>query len=51
MNRSLKIFLSAIRAIFKEVLKVEYEDGLIFDSENIKTEIIAEDWKSSHKII
>lgn len=32
-----------IKAIFKEVLKVEYEDGLIFDSENIKTEIIAEE--------
>ncbi|MGE5402613.1 MAG: nucleotidyl transferase AbiEii/AbiGii toxin family protein, partial [Ignavibacteriales bacterium] len=32
-----------IKAIFKEILQVGYEDGLVFDYENIRTEIIAED--------
>jgi predicted nucleotidyltransferase component of viral defense system len=32
---------SDIKAIFKEVAQIEYEDGLIFDSDNIRTEIIA----------
>lgn len=34
---------SDIKEIFKEILKVEYEDGLIFDSETIRTEVIADE--------